>query len=159
MAYNLIENTFLFISLLNSVLYPSASTAIYYIFTIGLTLTSMTREEQKIKLKFIFAILFTLIAFGIMITKGVFLILLNNEGDIRLSSDERMLYDSLGIRIDQTMIRIKFYNTFMTLFFDIIQLFSSAILSGIYYSQRRDCIKVYTNDESTSFLMHPIFEK
>jgi|LauGreDrversion4_2_1035121.scaffolds.fasta_scaffold94935_2 hypothetical protein len=57
------------------------------------------------------------------------------------------------------MTRIKFYNTFMTLIFDFVQIFISAILVFVYRSQRKDSIKPLTNDENTSFLLHPVFEK
>jgi hypothetical protein len=60
------------------------------------------------------------VAIALNITKGVILILLNNEGTLVLDSNERYFYDSMGIRIDQKMSRIKVYNTFMTISFDII---------------------------------------
>jgi len=44
----------------------------------GLTLESMVRDQKRIKTKFIIAIILALASFGIMITKGIFLILLNN---------------------------------------------------------------------------------
>jgi hypothetical protein len=61
-----------------------------------------------------------LVAIALGITKGVILILLNNEGTIVLDSNKRYFYDSMGIRIDQKMSRIKVYNTLMTISFDII---------------------------------------
>jgi hypothetical protein len=70
-----------------------------------------------------------------------------------------LLYDSLGIRIDFTMTKIKFYNTFMTLFFDWVQVLISVALVFIYRSQRKDSIKPVSNDEGTCFLLHPVFEK
>ena len=72
----------LFITLLNSVMYPSASTALYFLFAMGLTLESMTRDEQRIKVKYIVSIMFTFAAFAIMVSKGVFLILLNEDADL-----------------------------------------------------------------------------
>lgn len=47
----------------------------------------------------------------------------------------------MGIRIDLTMVRIKFYNTFMTLFFDIINFVSAVIIAILYYSQGKDISK------------------
>lgn len=35
----------------------------------------------------------------------------------------------------------------------------SVFLTVLYRSQRRDVIKLYTNDESTSYILHPIFER
>jgi uncharacterized membrane protein YhaH (DUF805 family) len=98
--YNFAENAILFLTLLNSVIYPSASTAVYYVLAIFLTLMSLVRELKVIKLKFIMAILFLVASVSLMVTKGVFLILLNNKGYITLTPDERLLYDSIGIRID-----------------------------------------------------------
>jgi hypothetical protein len=47
------------------------------------------------------------------------------------------------------MTKIKFYNTFMTLFFDAVQFLGAVFLSITYFSQRKDCIKVYSEDENT----------
>jgi hypothetical protein len=64
--------------------------------------------------------LLLVVAIALTITKGVILILLNNDGPLVLNSDERYFYDSMGIRIDLKMVRIKVYSTFMTISFDII---------------------------------------
>ena len=85
--YNVLENIALFITLMNSVVYPSASTALYFLFAMGLTLESMTRDEQRIKVKYMVSILFTFAAFSIMVAKGIFLIILNDEGDLQLTRD------------------------------------------------------------------------
>lgn len=98
--YNCLENFLLFAMLLNSVIYPSVSSAFYFLSAMGLTAISMNKDEKKVKLKFDLSIALLVISAGIMITKGVFLIMLNNEGVLSLSKDERLLYDSLGIRID-----------------------------------------------------------
>jgi hypothetical protein len=47
----------------------------------------------------------------------------------------------------------------MTVFFDAFMILFSVFLAVLYRSQRRDVIKLYTNDESTSYIMHPIFER
>jgi hypothetical protein len=57
------------------------------------------------------------------------------------------------------MLRLKVYNTFMTLFFDGLEFFISILLTFTYYSQRRDVIKVYSYDETTQYILHPLFEK
>jgi hypothetical protein len=44
--------------------------------------------------------LLLVVAIALTITKGVILILLNNDGLLVLNSDERYFYDSMGIRID-----------------------------------------------------------
>jgi hypothetical protein len=67
---------------MNSLFYPNGSTALYFLFAMGLTLESMTRDEQKIKVKYIISILFTFTAIAIMVSKGVFLIILNDDGDL-----------------------------------------------------------------------------
>jgi hypothetical protein len=59
-------------------MYPSASTALYFLFAIGLTLESMAKNEQRIQVKHIVAILFTFAALTVMVSKGVFLIILND---------------------------------------------------------------------------------
>ena len=59
-------------------MYPSASTALYFLFAIGLTLESMAKNEQRIQIKHIVAILFTFAALTVMVSKGVFLIILND---------------------------------------------------------------------------------
>ena len=66
--------------LLNSMIYPSVSSAVYFIFTMTLTMMSLKRNEKTINTKFIIAIVFLLMAFGQSIAKGVFLIILNHEG-------------------------------------------------------------------------------
>ena len=68
-------------------IYPSASSALYFVFAMGLTAMSMTKEEKKVKLKFVLAISFVIISLGLLVTKGVYLIMLNNQGDITLSLD------------------------------------------------------------------------
>lgn len=47
----------------------------------------------------------------------------------------------------------------MTVFFDAFMILFSVFLTVLYRSQRRDVIKLYTNDESTSYILHPIFER
>jgi hypothetical protein len=59
-------------------MYPSASTALYFLFAIGLTLESMAKNEQRIHVKHIVSILFTFAALTVMVSKGVFLIILND---------------------------------------------------------------------------------
>jgi hypothetical protein len=59
-------------------MYPSASTALYFLFAIGLTLESMAKNEQRIQVKHIVSILFTFAAVTVMVSKGVFLIILND---------------------------------------------------------------------------------
>lgn len=86
--------------MLNSVIYPSASSATYFIFVLILTLLSLTRDEKTVKIKFIIGIILLVVAIASAIAKGVILILLNNEGPLVLNSDERYFYDSMGIRID-----------------------------------------------------------
>ena len=86
--------------LLNSVIYPSATSALYYLMTLAFTGISLSKEKKKVKLKFALSIGVLVISCLILVAKGLALILLNNEGEINLTSDERLLYDSLGIRID-----------------------------------------------------------
>ena len=83
-------------------IYPCATSAVYYLSALGFTAFSLSRNEKVIKLKFYLAILFTLVALGFLVTKGFFLIKLNNEGEITLTPEERTFYDSMGIRIDQS---------------------------------------------------------
>lgn len=97
---NIAENMVLFLMLLNSVIYPSVSSAIYLVVTMSLTGISLTRDKKKVQFKYGLSIASLVVTVLIMIAKGVTLILLNHEGEIYLSSDERLLYDSLGVRID-----------------------------------------------------------
>jgi hypothetical protein len=86
--------------MLNSVIYPSASSATYFIFALVLTHLSLTRDEKTVQIKFIIGMLLLVVAIALTITKGVILILLNNDGPLVLNSDERYFYDSMGIRMD-----------------------------------------------------------
>jgi hypothetical protein len=61
---NCTENFILFLMLLNSVIYPSVSSAVYFIFAMILTMMSMQRNEKTVNTKFIIAILLLVIAFG-----------------------------------------------------------------------------------------------
>lgn len=66
------------------------------------------------------------------------------------------MYDSLGVRIDQTMKNIKVYNTFMTLFFDCLQAFFTFILVVVVYSwQLYDCKNSQAQNIQQSIL-HPV---
>jgi hypothetical protein len=87
MVFNIIENFLLFLTLLNSAIYPSASSSFYFLFAMGLTLESMVRDQKRIKTKFIIAIILALLSFGIMITKGIFLIILNDGEDLNLDKN------------------------------------------------------------------------
>jgi hypothetical protein len=48
LLYNCFENFVLFMMMLNSVIYPSASSATYFIFALVLTLLSLTRDEKTV---------------------------------------------------------------------------------------------------------------
>ena len=159
LIYNSFENFVLFLMVRNSVIYPSASSALYFVFAMALTLMSLTRDQKIVQIKFIIGLVLLVLAMAWGVTKGVILVLLNNEGPLVLSSDERYLYDSLGIRIDQQMTRIKIYNTLMTISFDVIEVFLSATLSAFYFSLKKDCKKIHTADEQSAYLLHPYFEK
>lgn len=87
LLYNCFENFVLFLMMLNSVIYPSGSSATYFITALVLTLFSLTREEKTVQMKFIIGIVLLVIAIALTITKGVILILLNNEGTLVLNSD------------------------------------------------------------------------
>ena len=86
--YNCYENIILFMVLLNSVIYPSASSGLYYIYALVMTALSLTNEERKIKLKFGLTVCIIVLSFAIIISKGLFLIMLNNTGlDLDLTQD------------------------------------------------------------------------
>ena len=72
--YNCIENSLLFIIILNSVIYPSASFALYYMFALGATALSLSKVKKIIKLKFILAIALAVISITIAVGKGFILI-------------------------------------------------------------------------------------
>lgn len=74
MMYNCIENSLLFIIMLNSVIYPSASFALYYMFALGATALSLSKVKKIIKLKFILAIALAVISITIAVGKGFILI-------------------------------------------------------------------------------------
>ncbi len=57
------------------------------------------------------------------------------------------------------MLKIKVYNTFMTISFDIIQVLLSTILTVYYYIMKKDCKKPYTEDMQSALLLHPYFER
>lgn len=48
LLYNCFENLVLFMMMLNSVIYPSASSAAYFVFALVLTLLSLTRDEKTV---------------------------------------------------------------------------------------------------------------
>lgn len=130
--FNCLENFLLFLMLLINIMYPNASSALYLIFAFVFTASSLAKEEKKVMLKFVLSIALLVIGALIILAKGFVLIKLNHEGEISLSADERLLYDSLGIRIDSTTVTIKFQNTFLTLFFDILQMILSLVLVVTY---------------------------
>lgn len=86
-VYNSLENFLLFLMLLNSVIYPSATTAFYYIFTMAMTAISMVKDKKKVQLKFGLAIATLVISFMILVGKGFVLIMLNHDGEITLTND------------------------------------------------------------------------
>ena len=100
LIYNCFENFVLFLMMLNSVIYPSVSSASYFILALVLTILSLTRDEHTIKFKFIIGIILFGLSIALGIFKGVMLILLNDQGTLVLSSEDRYFYDSIGIRID-----------------------------------------------------------
>jgi hypothetical protein len=74
----LTENLVLFLVLLNSIVYPNACSGLYFLFALSLTALSLTKEEKKAKLKFVLAICLALISAGLGVTKGAYLIMLND---------------------------------------------------------------------------------
>lgn len=76
--YNCIENSLLFVIMLNSVIYPSASFALYYLFALGITALSLSKDNKTIKLKFILSIALAVSSITIAVGKGLILIKLNN---------------------------------------------------------------------------------
>ncbi len=48
LMYNCFENLLLFLMMLNSVIYPSATSALYFVFTLTLTMISMTRNQKTV---------------------------------------------------------------------------------------------------------------
>jgi hypothetical protein len=57
------------------------------------------------------------------------------------------------------MLRIKVYNTLMTISFDIFQVFLSTILTVYYFLLKKDCKRLYTEDLQSALLLHPYFER
>ena len=136
--YNCLENFLLFLVLLNSVIYPCASAGIYFLFAMGFTAISMVSEEKKARLKQVFSLFMALLAFGIIVGKIVFIVMLHKQGELSLTDDERLLYDSLGISIDMNQKFINFSTIFFSVFFDAIQIIISALLSLLYSSHRKE---------------------
>lgn len=81
------ENIILFLMLLNSVIYPNAATAVYYVITLSLTGISLTKDRKKVQLKYGISIATLVITLLILIAKAIILVLLNHEGEITLTSD------------------------------------------------------------------------
>lgn len=145
--YNCLENFLLFIVLLNASIYPSASAGLYFAYCLGMTALSLSNEERRVLLKFGVSILMTVVTFGILLAKGYLLIKLNNTGqDLDLSRDDRLLYDSLGIRIDLTQKRITVWTTLMSVGFDSLQMILSILLTLVYNSHRKECKKKRGDD-------------
>ena len=85
LIYNSFENFQLFLMILNSVIYPSASSALYFVFATALTLISLTRNQNIVQIKLIIGLVLLVLAMAWGVTKGVILILLNNKGPLVLS--------------------------------------------------------------------------
>jgi len=79
-VYNCLENFLLFFVLLNSSIYPSASTGLYFAYCLGMTALSLANEERKVLIKLWASILMIVVTFGIILAKGYLLIKLNNTG-------------------------------------------------------------------------------
>lgn len=60
--------------MLNSLIYPSASFALYYMFALGITALSLSKDNTTIQLKFILSIALALISIIIAVGKGFILI-------------------------------------------------------------------------------------
>lgn len=48
LIYNCLENLLLFMMMLNIVIYPSATSALYFVFSLILTMISLTRNEKTV---------------------------------------------------------------------------------------------------------------
>jgi len=78
--YNCLENGLLFLVLLNSTIYPSASSGLYFCYCIIMTAFSLSNTEGRAKLKFWLSVLILVTTFAVLIAKGYFLIKLNSSG-------------------------------------------------------------------------------
>ena len=63
------------------------SSALYFVFAMALTLMSLTRDQKIVQIKFIIGLVLLVLAMAWGVTKGVILVLLNNEGPLVLSSE------------------------------------------------------------------------
>lgn len=72
-----------------------------------------------------------------------------------LSRDDRLLYDSLGIRIDLTQKRITVWTTLMSVGFDSLHMILSLVLALVYNSHRKECKKKRGDDLNCQLILHP----
>ncbi|CDW91199.1 UNKNOWN [Stylonychia lemnae] len=158
-CFNLLEPILIGLLLLNSVFYPNFGSALYFVFALFLTGLCLTKDEKKIKLKQFTSIAILFIAFAIIITKIVFLVELRNMGELKLDSEDVLLYETSGIYIQQSTTKIRVVNVVISVLFDIIELILCILITVLYGSQRKDLREGLKADGTGQFLLNQHFEK
>lgn len=136
--FNCLEPFLLILLLLNSIVYPNFGTALYLIFALSLTGLCLSKEEKKINLKQIFAIVILISSVAILITKAVFIVDLHKQGELNLDETDILMYRTCGIYIHLTTNKIGIINVFMSIFFDIMEFILCILVVILYGSQRKD---------------------
>jgi hypothetical protein len=58
----------------NAIFYPNAVSAVYFLYAMGLTLLSLSKNEKKVKIKCIFSLIIMVVAIAAIIIKTVYIV-------------------------------------------------------------------------------------